>query len=102
MGNFEWLAAFTLIVLEPVLCAVLYARQSLDAAGFFRKRYCSECRDWLAGLSMLTAIIFNIAFPLSTGWLVLHGVFGIDKWVCILTLTTLTAIYTILGGLSAS
>jgi SSS family solute:Na+ symporter len=50
---------------------------------------------------MLTAIIFNIAFPLSTGWLVLHGVFGIDKWVCILTLTTLTAIYTILGGLSA-
>ena len=50
---------------------------------------------------MLTAIIFNIAFPLSSGWLVLHGVFGIDKWVCILSLTTLTAIYTILGGLSA-
>jgi len=101
MGNFEWLAAYTLIVLSLFFVPFYMRAKVSTLPDFLEKRYCTECRDWLAGLSMLTAIIFNIAFPLSTGWLVLHGVFGIDKWVCILTLTTLTAIYTILGGLSA-
>ena len=101
MGNFEWLAAYTLIVLSLFFVPFYMRAKVATLPDFLEKRYCTECRDWLAGLSMLTAIIFNIAFPLSTGWLVLHGVFGIDKWVCILTLTTLTAIYTILGGLSA-
>ena len=101
MGNFEWLAAYTLIVLSLFFVPFYMRAKVATLPDFLEKRYCSECRDWLAGLSMLTAIIFNIAFPLSTGWLVLHGVFGIDKWVCIITLTTLTAIYTILGGLSA-
>ena len=101
MGNFEWLAAYTLIVLSLFFVPFYMRAKVSTLPDFLEKRYCSECRDWLAGLSMLTAIIFNIAFPLSTGWLVLHGVFGIDKWVCILTLTSLTAVYTILGGLSA-
>ena len=101
MGNFEWMAAFMLIGLSLFFVPFYIRAKVSTLPDFLEKRYCSECRDWLAGLSMLTAIIFNIAFPLSTGWLVLHGVFGIDKWVCILTLTTLTAIYTILGGLSA-
>jgi len=101
MGNFEWLAAYTLIVLSLFFVPFYMRAKVATLPDFLEKRYCTECRDWLAGLSMLTAIIFNIAFPLSTGWLVLHGVFGIDKWVCIITLTTLTAIYTILGGLSA-
>jgi SSS family solute:Na+ symporter len=101
MGNFEWLAAFTLIGLSLFFVPFYMRAKVSTLPDFLEKRYCAQCRDWLAGLSLLTAIIFNIAFPLSTGWLVLHGVFGIDKWVCILTLTTLTAIYTILGGLSA-
>lgn len=101
MGNFEWMAAFMLVALSLFFVPFYMRAKVSTLPDFLEKRYCSECRDWLAGLSMLTAIIFNIAFPLSTGWLVLHGVFGIDKWVCILTLTTLTAIYTILGGLSA-
>ena len=101
MGNFEWLAAFTLIALSLFFVPFYIRAKVSTLPDFLEKRYCGECRNWLAGLSMLTAIIFNIAFPLSSGWLVLHGVFGIDKWVCILTLTTLTAIYTILGGLSA-
>ena len=101
MGNFEWMAAFMLIGLSLFFVPFYMRAKVSTLPDFLEKRYCSECRDWLAWLSMLTAIIFNIAFPLSTGWLVLHGVFGIDKWVCIITLTTLTAIYTILGGLSA-
>ena len=101
MGNFEWMAAFMLICLSLFFVPFYMRAKVSTLPDFLEKRYCTECRDWLAGLSMLSAIIFNIAFPLSTGWLVLHGVFGIDKWICIITLTTLTAVYTILGGLSA-
>ena len=68
---------------------------------FLEKRYCRECRDWLAVVSMVAAIVFHIAFPLSSGWIVLHGVFGIEKWTCILLICGLTALYTVLGGLAA-
>jgi SSS family solute:Na+ symporter len=101
MGNFEWLAAFALIALSLFFVPFYMRARVATLPDFLEKRYCRECRDWLAGLSMVTAIIFNIAFPLTTGWLVLHGVFGINKWLCIITLTTLTAIYTTVGGLSA-
>jgi hypothetical protein len=50
---------------------------------------------------MVAAVVFHIAFPLSTGWIVLHGVFGIEKWTCILVICGLTALYTVLGGLAA-
>ena len=101
MGNFEWLAAFALVALSLFFVPFYMRAQIATLPDFLEKRYSRECRDWLAGLSMVTAIIFNIAFPLTTGWLVLHGVFGMNKWVCIISLTTLTAIYTTVGGLSA-
>ena len=31
----------------------------------------------------------------------MHGVFGIEKWTCILMICGLTALYTVLGGLAA-
>ena len=101
MGNFEWLAAFALIALSLFFVPFYMRAKVSTLPDFLEKRYCSSCRNWLAVVSMFTAIVFNIAFPLATGWLVLHGVFGIDKWVCIITLISLTAVYTILGGLSA-
>lgn len=101
MGNFEWLAAYTLIALSLFFVPFYLRAKVSTLPDFLERRYGTECRDWLAALSMVTAIVFHIAFPLSTGWLVLHGVFGIGKWTCILTLTTLTAIYTVFGGLSA-
>ena len=68
---------------------------------FLEKRYCRACRDWLAILSIIAAILFHIAFPLSAGWVALHGIFGIDKWTCILMICGLTAVYTVVGGLAA-
>jgi len=101
MGNFEWLAAFALIALSLFFVPFYMRAKVSTLPDFLEKRYCPACRNWLAVVSMFTAIVFNIAFPLATGWIVLHGVFGIDKWVCIITLISLTAVYTILGGLSA-
>ncbi len=101
MGTFEWMAAFTLILLSLFFVPFYIRSKVATLPDFLEKRYCRACRDWLAVVSMAAAIIFHIAFPLSAGWIALHGVFGIEKWTCILTLCGLTALYTVVGGLAA-
>jgi solute:Na+ symporter, SSS family len=100
-GNFEWMAAFTLILLGFFFAPFYLKSKVATLPDFLEKRYCRECRDVLALVSILAAIIFHIAFPLATGWLVLHDIFGIEKWTCIILMCTLTGIYTIVGGLAA-
>jgi solute:Na+ symporter, SSS family len=101
MGNFEWMAGFTLIALS-LFFVPFYIRSNVSTLpDFLEKRYCRECRDWLAVISIVAAIIFHIAFPLVTGWVILHGVFGMEKWTCIFLMCGLTAAYTVFGGLAA-
>jgi SSS family solute:Na+ symporter len=100
-GNFEWMAAFTLVLLGFFFAPFYLRSKVATLPDFLEKRYCRECRDWLAIVSVAAAIIFHIAFPLATGWLVLHDIFGIDKWTCILLMCALTGIYTVVGGLAA-
>jgi SSS family solute:Na+ symporter len=101
MGNFEWMAGFTLILLSLFFVPFYMRAKIATLPDFLEKRYCRECRDWLAVVSMVAAILFHIAFPLSSGWIVLHGVFGIEKWTCLVMICGLTAVYTVVGGLSA-
>lgn len=101
MGNFEWMAAFTLILLSLFFVPFYIRSKVATLPDFLEKRYCRQCRDWLAIVSVVAAIVTHIAFPLSVGWAVMHGVFGIDKWTCILVICSLTALYTVVGGLSA-
>jgi SSS family solute:Na+ symporter len=101
MGNFEWMAAFVLILLSLFFVPFYIRSKVATLPDFLEKRYGRACRDWLAVVSMVAAILFHIAFPLSSGWIVLHGVFGIEKWTCILMICGLTAVYTVLGGLAA-
>ena len=101
MGNFEWMAGYTLVLLSLFFVPFYLRAKVATLPDFLEKRYGRECRDWLAVVSMVAAVIFHIGFPLATGWLVLHVIFGISKWVCILTLCGLTAVYTVAGGLAA-
>jgi SSS family solute:Na+ symporter len=101
MGNFEWMAGFTLILLSLFFVPFYIRSKVATLPDFLEKRYCRECRDWLAVVSMVGAILFHIAFPLSSGWIALHGVFGIEKWTSILLICGLTALYTVVGGLAA-
>ncbi len=100
-GNFEWMAAFTLILLGFFFAPFYLKSKVATLPDFLEKRYCRECRDWLAFVSIIAAVIFHIAFPLATGWLVLHDIFGIEKWTCIILMCALTGIYTVVGGLAA-
>lgn len=101
MGNFEWMAGFTLILLGLFFVPFYIKARISTLPDFLEQRYNRACRDWLAMISIVAAIILHIAFPLAAGWMVLHSLFGIEKWACILVICGLTAVYTVVGGLAA-
>jgi len=68
---------------------------------FLERRYNRSCRDWLALLSIISAIFIHIGFTLYTGAVVLKGLFGIPILYSIIGATVLTGLYTIVGGLMA-
>jgi solute:Na+ symporter, SSS family len=100
-GSFEWMAPFTLIILA-LFFAPFYIRSGVATLpDFLEVRYNRACRNWLAILSIASAIFIHIGFSLYTGAVVLRGLFGIDLYVSIVATATLTGIYTIVGGLIA-
>jgi len=100
-GNFEWMAAFTLIALA-LFFAPLYIRSRVATLpDFLERRYSRGARDWLAAISIISAIVLHIGFTLYTGAVVLEGLFGIPIMTSIIVAAILTGAYTIVGGLLA-
>lgn len=100
-GNFEWMAAFTLILLA-LFFAPFYIRSGISTLpDFLEKRYNRACRDWLTLISIVSAITIHIAFSLLTGGIVLETLFGIDMYTSVTVIACITAVYTIIGGLRA-
>jgi SSS family solute:Na+ symporter len=100
-GNFEWMAPFTLIALS-LFFAPFYLRSKVATLpDFLEQRYSRSCRDWLALLSIISAVFIHIGFTLYTGAVVLEGLFGIPVMTSIVIAAVLTGAYTIIGGLLA-
>lgn len=100
-GNFEWMAGFTLVLLG-LFFAPFYIRSGIATLpDFLERRYNRVCRDVLAFVSILTAIVIHIAFALLTGGIILEELLEIPMMTSIVVLCVLTGIYTIVGGLLA-
>ena len=108
-GNFEWMAPFTLVILS-LFFAPFYIRSGVATLpDFMEKRYSRGSRDYLAVLSIFSAITVHIGFSLYTGTIVLEGsvlhAFVEDptqyRFYTILAICSATALYTIVGGLLA-
>ncbi len=100
-GNYEWFAAFTLVLLG-IIFAPFYIRSGISTLpDFLEKRYNRMCRDWLALISIVSAITIHIAFALLTGGIILETMLGIDMIWSIVVLCALTGLYTVIGGLLA-
>lgn len=100
-GNFEWMAPFLLIVLALFFAPFYIRSRVVTLPDFLERRYSRPCRDWLAFLSIISAIFIHIGFTLYTGAIVLKGLFGIPIIYSIVGATLLTGLYTIVGGLMA-
>ncbi len=100
-GNFEWMASFTLILLA-LFFAPFYIKSGVSTLpDFLEKRYDRASRDWLAIVSVFSAIIIHISFSLHAGGIVLQTLFGVNMYTSVIAISIITAIYTIVGGLTA-
>lgn len=79
-GNFEWMAPFTLITLSLFFAPFYLCSRVATLPDFLEQRYSRGCRDWLAFLSIVSAIFIHIGFCLYTGAVALKGLFGIPIW----------------------
>ncbi len=100
-GNFEWMAAFTLIILALFFVPFYIRSRVATLPDFLEKRFSKACRNWLAGISIVSAIFIHIGFSLYAGAVVLNGLFGFDVMTSIVVIALLTGLYTIVGGLQA-
>ena len=100
-GNFEWMAAFTLIILALFFVPFYLRSNVATLPDFLEKRYNRACRDWLAIISVISAVIIHIAFSFLAGGIVLKTLFGVDMYVSVIVIAVVTGIYTIIGGLRA-
>lgn len=102
-GNFEWMAAFTLVLLALFFAPFYIRTRIATLPDYLERRYDRACRDWLAVLSIVSAVTIHVGFSFLTGGLVLGFLFpefgGI--YTAIIVIAVLTGLYTIVGGLFA-
>ncbi len=101
VGNFEWMAAFTLIILGVVF-APFYFRSKLGTLPeYLEKRYSPTARTIMAFIAIFAALLIHIGMSLYAGATVLEHFFGINLYISIIVIAIITATYTIIGGLKA-
>ena len=101
VGNFEWMASFTLIILGLVF-APFYIRSKIGTLPeYLERRYSSASRLIMAFITVLGALLIHIGISLYAGAKVMEYFFGINIYVSIIVIATITATYTIIGGLKA-
>lgn len=101
VGNFEWMASLTLIILGLVFAPFYFRSKIQTLPGYLEKRYSSTARMILAFIAILGALLIHIGISLYAGAKVMEHFFGINMYISIIVIAIITATYTILGGLKA-
>ena len=100
-GNFEWMAAFTLVILS-LFFAPFYFRNRIETLPeYLERRFNAAARSFLAFMAILAALFIHIGMSLYAGATVFEQFFGIDVITSILIISLVTGVYTVLGGLKA-
>ena len=100
-GNFEWMAAFTLILLSLIFAPFYFRSRIATLPEFLERRYSPASRSILAIMAILAALFIHIGMSLYAGAVVFEQFFGIPVQVSILIVSAVVSVYTIVGGLKA-
>ncbi|MFC1502014.1 sodium/solute symporter [bacterium] len=101
VGNFEWMAAFTLIILGLVFAPFYFRSKLQTLPEYLEKRYSPTARTIMAFIAILGALLIHIGISLYAGAKVMEHFFGINMYISIIAIAIITATYTIIGGLKA-
>ncbi|MFA6114654.1 MAG: sodium/solute symporter [Sphingomonas sp.] len=101
IGNFEWMASFTLILLALIF-APFYIRSGVQTLPeFMERRYGPSARTFLAVIGLLGALLVHIGISLFAAAKLFESFLGLPMFPIIVTLSLFTVVYTALGGLRA-
>jgi len=101
IGNFEWMACFTLIMLALVFAPFYINSKVSTLPEFMERRYCPQARTFLAVIGLLGALLIHIGISLFAAAKVFESFLGVPMIYTIIVLSLFTVTYTILGGLKA-
>ena len=101
IGNFEWMACFTLILLALVFAPFYISSGVATLPEFMERRYCPQARTFLAVIGLLGALLIHIGISLFAAAKVFESFLGVPMYATIIVLSVFTVIYTALGGLKA-
>lgn len=101
IGNFEWMACFTLIALALVFAPFYINSKVSTLPEFMERRYCPQARTFLAIIGLLGALLIHIGVSLFAAAKVFESFLGVPMLWTIIVLSLFTVVYTALGGLKA-
>ncbi len=101
IGNFEWMASLTLILLALVFTPFYFKAHISTLPEFLEKRYSPTARTIMAFMAILAALLIHIGISLYAGAVVFREFFGVNVLTSIVLISLITAIYTVVGGLRA-
>ena len=100
-GNFEWMAAFTLVVLSLFFAPFYFRNRISTLPEYLERRFNAAARSMLAFMAILGALFIHIGMSLYAGATVFELFFGVDVVASIIIISLVTGIYTVVGGLKA-
>jgi len=101
IGNFEWMACFTLILLALIFAPFYINTKVSTLPEFMERRYCPQARTFLAVIGLLGALLIHIGISLFAAAKVFESFLGVPMYATIIVLSIFTVTYTALGGLKA-
>lgn len=101
IGNFEWMACLTLILLALVFTPFYLRSGVTTLPEFLEQRYGPPARTFLAIIGILGALLIHIGISMFTAAKLFESFLGVNMYVSILVISLFTVTYTALGGLKA-
>ncbi|MFN3321968.1 MAG: sodium:solute symporter [Bryobacteraceae bacterium] len=101
VGAYEWSASFCLLLLGWLFIPHYLQSKVFTMPEFLERRFSSNCRWYLTGVSIFAYIFTKISVALFAGGILIREVFGWDYMTSAILLVVATGIYTVAGGLAA-
>lgn len=101
IGNFEWMACFTLILLALIFAPFYINSGIRTLPQFMERRYCPSARTFLAFIGILGALLIHIGISLFAAAKVFQSFLGVPMQATIIVISLFTVAYTAMGGLKA-
>lgn len=101
IGNFEWMACFTLALLGLVFTPFYISSGVSTLPEFMERRYSPAARTFLAVIGLLGALLIHIGISLFAAAKLFESFLGVPMLTTIVVLSLFTVTYTALGGLRA-